>query len=115
MIRLLLLTLLLVASSAHAKCTAQDSWRGADKAQHLGIGAVIGAAGTLYTGSRWQGVALGAGVGALKEVVDSTGRGTCSFQDFAVTAVGAAIGAQFGGFVVALRRESIRVSYSRTF
>lgn len=115
MIRVLLLIVMLAATTAHAKCTARDSWRGADKTQHLAIGTVIGMAGTLQSGNRWHGLAWGSGIGALKELADSTGGGTCSLQDFAVTALGAAIGAHLGGVIINVRRDSLGVAYRTTF
>jgi hypothetical protein len=117
MIRLIaiLFAALITAAPAHAKCTARDAWRGADKTQHLGIGAVIGMAGTLQSGNRWHGFAWGTGIGALKELADADGSGTCSAQDFLVTAIGAAIGAQAGGFLFDLRRDRVGVTYVATF
>ena len=116
MIRLITILLAaLLAMPAQARCITNDAWRGPDKTQHLGLGAVIGMAGTLQSGNRWHGFAWGTGIGALKELADSDGSGTCSLQDFAVTALGAAIGAQAGGFLFDLRRDRIGVSYRTTF
>ena len=103
------------AASAHARCISNDSWRGYDKNQHLAIGAVIGMAGTLQSGNKWHGFAWGTGIGALKELADSGGMGTCSLQDFAVTALGAAIGAQLGGVVLDFGRNRVAVGYRMTF
>lgn len=105
----------LLAMPAQARCITNDAWRGADKRAHMGIGAVAGMAGTLQSGNRWHGFAWGAGIGALKELADADGSGTCSLQDFAVTAIGAAIGAQIGGLMFDLRRDRIGVSYRTTF
>lgn len=90
--RYLLLCLLLLVGSAQAKCITNDKW-GPDKVEHFASGALIAG----YTGAHFEspltGFWWGAGVGLAKEALDSTGLGTCSLQDFAATAAGAAFGA----------------------
>ena len=96
-------------------CTARDSWRGPDKTQHAAIGAGISWIGTLHTGSPWQGFAWGVAAGAVKEALDATGAGTCSLQDFAVTALGAGVGAALGGVYVYHYRGTTVVAWSTRF
>ena len=90
---LLAASLLTAGPALAAPCTAKDAWTGRDKALHLKAGLAIGAAGTLVFDSPRTGMLLGVGAGLAKEVYDRRGGGTCSLQDFAVTAVGAAAGA----------------------
>lgn len=103
------LALFAITSAAHA----DDTWTGPDKKLHLGAGIVIGAVGTLATGSRMAGFALGAGAGLLKEVYDDHYRDihTVSAKDFAVTALGAAIGAQLPGLLIGPRSISYTTSF----
>jgi len=103
------------AAPAAAKCLTRDAWTGYDKNQHFAIGAAFGMGGTLHAGNRWHGFALGAGVGLLKELADSDGRGTCSLQDAAVTILGAAVGAQLGGVMFEFQRGRVGVRYHTTF
>jgi uncharacterized protein YfiM (DUF2279 family) len=82
---------------AHAgRCTAKDKWSGPDKTLHMQAGGAIGFVGALDKGDYWQGVRWAAYVGAAKELVDATGQGTCSVQDFVATVVGGAIGSGLG-------------------
>lgn len=86
---------------AQKPCTASDPWQGPDKTKHALVGAAIGSAGTLVFKDPDAGFLLGAGVGLVKELVDRrTPSRTCSFQDFAVTALGAAAGAYGTAWVV---------------
>lgn len=55
------------ATDARAACATQDAWTGADKAAHVGIGALSASIGTAATGNAWAGFALGVAVGAAKE------------------------------------------------
>lgn len=106
---LVAIALIAITSAAHA----DDTWTSPDKALHLGAGIAIGAIGTLATGSRTAGFALGAGAGLLKEVYDDRHRNihTVSAKDFAVTALGAAIGAQLPGLLIGPRS----ISYTTKF
>lgn len=111
----LLLLGIFTAAPAAAKCMTRDAWRGDDKTDHAVSGATIAMAATLHTGSAWEGFLWGVGVGALKEAIDSTGMGTCSVQDFAVTAIGAGVGAGGGRLLLSLRRDSVAITYRSTF
>ena len=105
------LALSVAVSAAGAKCIANDAWTGPDKVKHFGAGAAAGAAGTLVFKDARKGLLLGVAVGAAKEVYDTRGHGTCSLQDFAVTALGAAAGAYGTAWIVTPRF----VGYARTF
>lgn len=107
--------LLLTAWDAQAGCTRRDSWKGPDKRDHALIGAAISGAATLHTGDPWQGFLWGVGIGLLKEAADSGGLGTCSLQDFAVTAAGAAIGAGGGRLMLQLNRDGGGLLYVTRF
>lgn len=104
-----------IAAPAEARCTTSDRWSGPDKLDHLAAGATIAIAVTLQTGSRWTGFAAGAAVGAAKELLDAGAGGTCSLQDFAVTAAAAAVGAQLGGWMFTYRAGRVGVAWSTGF
>lgn len=91
--------LLLISLNAYAKCTSHDSWTSPDKALHFAMGAGVGTYVAADHGF-WYGFGAGALAGLGKEALDSaSGSGTCSLQDFAVTAIGAAVGAGFGVYL----------------
>lgn len=92
---------LLLPFAAHAGCRSNDSWHGQDKVFHLGMGTAVATAMTVQTRDPWKGFAWGVGVGAAKEVFDLK-VGQCTLQDFAVTAVGAGIGAMTGKWALRL-------------
>lgn len=69
------------------KFTFSDAWTGPDKTKHAIAGAAIGAVVTFVTKSPLYGALATAAVAAVKEVYDSFGYGTPSFQDLVVTAV----------------------------
>lgn len=101
----------LFAVTAQARCTTNDSWRGPDKQKHLAVGVAIGTVGTLVFKDPKKAVLIGVAVAAAKEVYDSTGRGTCSFQDFAVTAIGATAAAYGTAWIVTPRYIGYRIEY----
>jgi hypothetical protein len=113
----LALALSVAAAPAAARCTASDAWTGPDKRLHMGLGAVFGYAGTMQTRDPLTGFYVGTAVGALKEVIDASGSGTCSLQDFAVTALGAAVGAYGGHLHLRLdpARKSAEVAFATRF
>lgn len=86
--------------TAHARCITNDAWTGPDKKKHFAVGAALGTAGTLAFNKPRDAFIFGAAVGLAKEVYDSRGNGTCSAQDFAVTALGAAAGAYGTAWIV---------------
>lgn len=97
--KLLLIVFSLLALTAHA-----DDWTGRDKTYHFAVGVLIGATTTAITKDVETGFLVGAGAGLLKEIYDSTSdKHTVSFKDFAVTALGAAIGAQSVGLIITPR------------
>lgn len=98
-----------------AKCTSKDAWTGPDKNKHLVAGVAMGSAGTLVFKDAHKGFLLGVGVGLAKEVYDSRGNGTCSVQDFAVTALGAAAGAYGTAWLVLPKNNGVFVGYATRF
>lgn len=90
-----LLALSLLCTAAHA-----DEWTGKDKQLHFVGGVAVAAAVTAATGDEWKGFIASTAVGFAKEVYDSTGRGQVSGKDFAVTALGAFVGAKFTGWAL---------------
>lgn len=92
-------------------CTASDKWTGPDKNKHFAAGAIAGSAGTLVFKDADKGFLVGVAVGAAKEIYDSRGHGTCSLQDFTVTALGAAAGAYGTAWIIAPRF----VGYAKSF
>jgi uncharacterized protein YfiM (DUF2279 family) len=102
------ITAIILTTNAHA-----DSWYGEDKVGHFVMGAGVATAVTVATGNEWYGFAAGTAVGALKEVYDYKHRDkhTPSFKDFAVTAVGALVGAKFGGLMVTPNRITYRIEF----
>lgn len=101
LIAIIIVALLCGPAMAQKRCTMSDPWQGPDKTKHALVGAAIGSAGTLVFKDPDYGFLLGAGVGAVKELVDRrTPSRTCSFQDFAVTAMGAAAGAYGTALIV---------------
>ena len=105
------LTIALAATAASAGCTASDSWKGPDKTKHAITGAVVGSVGTLVFKDAKNGFLAGVAVAAAKEAYDATGKGTCSFQDFAVTA-GAAYAAAYGtAWIITPRYVGVSVRF----
>lgn len=89
--------------SAHARCITNDNWTGPDKAKHFAVGVAIGSSGVLMFNKPRDAFLAGVAIGAAKELIDSSGGGTCSAQDFAVTALGAAAGAYGTAWIVTPR------------
>lgn len=115
---MILIAALAVCTSASAferKCTTSDLWRGPDKTKHMIGGAAIASAVTLATKEPHWGFAAGVAVGAAKEIWDRRGNGTCSFQDFAVTAAGAAAGAYGTAWLILPRKDGVTVAYVKAF
>lgn len=96
---------------ASAGCITNDSWRGPDKVGHFAVGVAVGSAGTLIFKSPRNAFLAGLAVGALKEAYDTRSGGTCTLQDFAMTALGAAAGAYGTAWVITPRF----IGYARTF
>lgn len=112
---IVLLLALMIANSSFAKCITNDLWSGKDKTKHIAAGLAFGSAGTLAFKDPHYGFLLGAGIGLAKEAYDATGRGTCSFQDFAVTALASAAGAYGTAWVILPQKGGVFVGYSHTF
>jgi putative lipoprotein len=90
----------------------QDKWTGPDKVKHFTGGLLLGTVGTLVTESKGHGLGVGCLTGLAKEVTDSRGGTGFSVKDLTVTCAGAWLGAQLGGWLVHVTRNSIRVSRS---
>jgi hypothetical protein len=113
--KLLIVAAVALSFGAHAKCLTRDKWTGNDKNMHFVAGAFIGAGATAQFRDPLAGVAAGVAIGALKELSDSDGSGTCSLQDLIATAIGAAVGAYGSAWLIAPTRGGLTVSYSTTF
>ena len=104
-------------ASAHAQAQPQDKWLARDKFAHLVVGTAIGGAGTFILDDARAGLALGCGVGVLKEVYDKQHPDihTASWKDAVVTCIGAGLGA--GGMRWMLTRQAgvTTLSYSVGF
>lgn len=103
------------ALDAFAGCITSDRWRGQDKALHFMGGAAIATAVTVHTRDPWTGFYAGVAAGAAKELLDSRGSGTCSLQDFAVTAAGAALGASTGNWILMRSQGRTTLAYVTEF
>lgn len=100
-----------VASASNGKCISNDAWIGADKNKHMVAGAVVGSMATLVFKDKWAGVATGVAVALAKELHDVKGKGTCSFQDFAVTAL-AATAASYGTiYIITPRYVGVSIKF----
>lgn len=113
--KLLIVAAVALSFGAQAKCLTRDKWTGVDKNMHFVAGAFIGVGATVKFRDPLAGFAAGVAVGALKELSDSRGGGTCSLQDFAVTAIGAALGVYGSAWLIAPTLGGMTVSYSTTF
>lgn len=94
--------LLCTVACGAGPCIAADKWSGEDKTKHFAVGAAIGSAGVLAFNSPHKAFLFGAAIGAGKEILFDRRSAihTCSFQDFAVTALGAAAGAYGTAWIV---------------
>lgn len=93
-------SLLLTATPAHATPPDPDPWWGTDKALHMGACAGFTGGGyaiaTTFTddiaGRAAMAASFGIGAGLGKEVVDTMGFGTPSWKDFLWDVIGTGIG-----------------------
>lgn len=92
-----------------------DKWVAFDKGLHFGGGAIISGFVTAKTQDPWQGFAWGAGAGLLKEGIDKYSGGCVSAKDFAVTVLGAAVGASFVNWNIKRQNGTTMVTYSVKF
>ncbi len=108
-----LLWMLLFSGSVYAEFRTNDVWHGRDKAQHAIVGVAIGSAVTVAT-NRWEyGFAAGCAAGAVKEMHDYRHKQhhDSTFQDLAVTCLGAAIGSKLTHIVITPNS----ITYKHTF
>jgi uncharacterized protein YfiM (DUF2279 family) len=98
---------------SHARCTARDSWHGEDKLEHLALGTLVSGFVGAATQDPWQGVYWGVGAAIGKEVLDSTGMGTCSAQDAIWTLAGVGLGYAGARFLIGRDHgtTTVRVSW----
>ena len=96
----ILITMLMALAIPAMACTTKDAWTGPDKNKHFAVGVAMGTAGTLVFKDPKPAFITASLVGLGKEIYDSRGHGTCSFQDFAVTALGAGVGAYGTAWIV---------------
>lgn len=94
-----------------------DEWTGPDKTIHLTVGALAASITTAATANPVKGFAVGCGVGFAKELYDSQHRSvhTVSGKDFAVTCLGAAIGASVTGWTLQKSGRVTTLSYTMEF
>lgn len=102
---------LALSFSANARCISNDAWTGPDKTKHFAVGAAIGSVGTLVFKDKYDGILAGVAVGLAKEIYDSRGHGTCSAQDFAVTALGAMAGAYGTAWIVSPKFVGVSINF----
>ena len=93
MIKVLILLFGLVSFAHAGEFRTDDQWTGRDKTLHFALGGLAGAAVTAYTEDAITGILAGCAVGVAKEVYDLK-RGESTFQDAAVTCLGAALGSK---------------------
>ena len=101
-----------LAALTFATNARADNWTGPDKTLHFLGGAAVASAVTMATDEPKYGFLAGAAVGVAKEIYDTQHRSTHtpSFKDFAVTALGAAVGAK--GTAIILRRDFIGAQFT---
>lgn len=80
-----------------------NSWHGSDKRAHAYGGAAIGSVVTLATNQWEYGALAGCAAGMFKEMHDARHprHHDSSFQDFAVTCLGAVVGSSLTGLLIA--------------
>jgi len=112
--KLAAITLLALSASAHSSCRFDDKWTGPDKDKHAVVGIGTGFVVANLTESFWWGLGAAALLGAAKEYSDSRHplEHDCTFQDFAATAAGGALGAGFNRLAVTYGDKTVRISYS---
>lgn len=96
-------SIVLSTSAFAGACTTHDAWTGPDKNRHFVAGAAIGSVTTLVFKEPKYGFIAGTLAGAFIEIRDARGAGVCSYQDFAVTALGAAAGAYGTAWIITPR------------
>lgn len=106
----LIVSLATTVNFAHA-----DEWTGSDKNKHFIAGAVAASAITYYTKDETRGFMYGAAIGLAKEIYDAAGNGDPSFKDFAVTALGAFVGAKITGLYIVPQKDGVFVGYNTKF
>lgn len=102
-----LLALALICSPVMA-----DEWTGRDKELHFAGGAAVSSAVTAATGNEGAGFLAGLSMGVAKELADAASRrGTPSWKDAIVTAVGAYVGTKTTGLLIGPRHVSFRIRF----
>ena len=92
-----LLALCLLASTP----AVAEEWSGADKAQHFALSAAFGTLSAMHFENKWTAFGVAMIPGLLKEIHDGSQAGNrFSGKDLAADALGAAVGVQFGHWIV---------------
>ena len=104
-----------IASDRERPAPPVDSWKGSDKAQHLGVSFVLGFA----TGNQWpdnKPLAIGVAMlpGLLKEVSDRSTTGF-SGKDLAADLVGATLGVYSAHWLIGRQDKKLTLMYRTDF
>lgn len=108
--------ILVLSLVAAVPAAYSESWTGKDKQLHFLGGAGISSLTTLATEKPLTGALVGCGVGLGKELYDmSRPANTASFKDFAVTCLGAGLGAVGTHWVLMKTNEGYKLQYETKF
>lgn len=104
-----LMTLLAAGAGLALMPSAQaaDDWDGADKSTHFAVSAVLGTASAMHFENKWTAFGVAMIPGLLKEMTDSRFSG----KDLAADALGAALGVQFGHWIVTRNGVGYRAAF----
>ena len=91
---------------------ADDAWDGRDKAKHVVVSAVLGTASGAYFENKWTAFGVAMIPGLVKEISDSRKHDNhFSGKDLAADAIGAALGVQFGHWMITSRGLTFQSSF----
>ncbi len=97
---------------APAASMAADDWSSSDKALHFGISAGFGTLSAMHFENKWTAFGVAMLPGLLKEIHDSGQTGNrFSGKDLAADALGAAVGVQFGHWIVTRRGVGYQAAF----
>lgn len=106
------LALVVTLTSASAAHAVKDEWDGIDKAKHVAVSALIGTATGAYFENRWTAFGVAMIPGVAKELIDARAHDNhFSSKDLVADAVGAALGVQFGHWIITSRGVSFQSSF----
>jgi len=99
----------LIGAPAYA---ADDTWNSSDKLSHMAVSAALGTASGAYFENKWTAFGVAMIPGVVKEIIDSRDRGNrFSGKDLAANAIGAAVGVQFGHWIITSRGLTFQSSF----